>query len=483
MFCGILVPVADLDGYIRVSRVAGRAGDSFISPAVQLERMTQHADLYGHRILAVHEELDVSGGRDDRPLWQHMLRRVETGETGGVIVARIDRFSRSLVGALNAIERIEQAGGVIVSVNEQFDTTTPIGRAIMRILLVLAELYREEAARSFRESRERAVQRGVHIVVRPPFGYRRGDSGVLEPDENAQMAAEMFDRRAAGEPLAAIARWLNEMGATTSLGGRWTSTGLLQLFENPAYMGQARSGDIVNDDAHDPLVSSEVWEAAQRAKTRPGYRLRRTLLSGLLRCSGCRYSCTGGGTKAYYCKRRHGSGECSEPAQIAQWMIDEHVVAEFFERLGDLQFGMQEQDAVLSVLRAELAKAEHELELWRDDVSIQELGRDVYVGGLRSRVETRDRAKAEVTRLIADRAAHSPLDLDPVQLQLLWPTLSVAEKRDVLASAIRCIFLRRGRGNVADRVHIVWRSDPDVELPRPARMGVIRPFVFPDQER
>ncbi len=475
--------MADLDCYVRVSRVSGRAGDSFISPALQRERCEQHAALHAHRIIQVHEELDVSGGRDDRPLWQHMLRRVESGETGGVIVARIDRFSRSLVGALNAIERLETAGGVIISVNEQFDTTTPMGRAVMRILLVIAELYREEAAKGFRVSRERAVERGVHITTRPPFGYRRGADGRMEPDANAPLVTEMFDRRAAGEALAVIATWLNDAKVTTALGGRWTSAAVLQLLENPAYTGQARSGDIVNETAHPALTDVDTFEAAQLAKTRSGHRQRRSLLAGLVRCAGCRYSLTGGGTRNYYCHRKHGAGICGEPAQVSQRLLDEHVTDAFFDRIGQLDFGVQERDEQLVAVRAVLAKSERELMLWRDDQEIQELGRDVYVAGLRTRAESRDRAQSDVTRMVAERATHAQLPLDPVALAELWPTLSTAERREVMAGAITCVFLRRGRGNVAGRVHFVWRGDPAVELPRPARMGEIRSFVFPGDDK
>lgn len=474
--------MADLDCYVRVSRVSGRAGDSFISPALQRERCEQHAALHGHRIIAVHEELDVSGGRDDRPLWQHMLSRVEAGETGGVIVARIDRFSRSLVGALNAIERLETAGGVIISVNEQFDTSTPMGRAVMRILLVIAELYREEASKGFRVARERAVARGVHIATRPPFGYARGQDGRMEAGEHAETVTEMFARRAAGEPLATIAAWLNDAEVTTALGGRWTSAAVLQLLENPAYTGQARSGDIVNDEAHPALVDPVTFAAAQLAKSRSGYRQRRTLLAGLVRCAGCRYALTGGGTRNYYCHRRHGAGVCGEPAQVSQRLLDEHVVGVFFDRLQARSYGVQERDERLLMLRAELARAERELELWRDDEEIAAIGRDVYVGGLRARAELRDLAQAEVVQAVAERVAHSSLPLEPEGLRALWPELPVAEQREVLGAAIGCIFLRRGRGMVADRAHVVWRGDQDVMLPAPAKMGEIVPFVFPSDD-
>jgi DNA invertase Pin-like site-specific DNA recombinase len=94
---------AKVDGYLRVSRVAGREGESFISPEVQRKRIQSWAELHGVQIVHWWEELDQSGRRRDRPMFQEALRRCEVGETGGIVVARLDRFARSAVDALEAV--------------------------------------------------------------------------------------------------------------------------------------------------------------------------------------------------------------------------------------------------------------------------------------------------------------------------------------------------------------------------------------------
>ena len=83
-----------MDGYIRVSRVAGREGESFISPEVQRAKIAGCGELHGVEIVHWWEELDQSGKRRDRPMFQKALARCESGETGGIIVARLDRFAR-----------------------------------------------------------------------------------------------------------------------------------------------------------------------------------------------------------------------------------------------------------------------------------------------------------------------------------------------------------------------------------------------------
>jgi DNA invertase Pin-like site-specific DNA recombinase len=109
-----------LVGYVRVSDVAGRSGASFISPAIQWERIAAWCSLYNARLQDVLEELDESGGRADRPLLMQAIQRVETGLSDGIIVAKLDRFGRSFKDALEHIERIDRAGGRLISVQDQF---------------------------------------------------------------------------------------------------------------------------------------------------------------------------------------------------------------------------------------------------------------------------------------------------------------------------------------------------------------------------
>jgi site-specific DNA recombinase len=73
-----------IDGYVRVSQVAGREGDSFMSPRVQREQLEAWAERNGASLAHVFEELDESGGRADRPLLEAAIKRVEDGDTDGV---------------------------------------------------------------------------------------------------------------------------------------------------------------------------------------------------------------------------------------------------------------------------------------------------------------------------------------------------------------------------------------------------------------
>ncbi|HYN50325.1 MAG TPA: recombinase family protein [Thermoleophilaceae bacterium] len=128
-----------IDGYVRVSQVRGRAGERLISSLEQRAQIEGWARLHGAAVGEVFEELDESGARADRPLLERALQRIEAGTSHGLVVARLDRFGRSLIDGLAAIERIRRAGGTSVSVQDGFDLTTETGRLIMRIMLAMGE--------------------------------------------------------------------------------------------------------------------------------------------------------------------------------------------------------------------------------------------------------------------------------------------------------------------------------------------------------
>src|SRR5687767_8952971 len=132
--------------YARVSDVRGREGPGFISEAEQFAKNRSYSETYDHTILEEGVDLDVSGGVMSRPTFDGFLERVKAGDAEGIIVARLNRFARSNVGALEAIETIESAGGVLISVDEQIDSSTPAGRFLRAILFAAAEWERERIA-------------------------------------------------------------------------------------------------------------------------------------------------------------------------------------------------------------------------------------------------------------------------------------------------------------------------------------------------
>jgi site-specific DNA recombinase len=475
-----------LDGYIRVSRVGGREGDSFISPDVQRERIAAKAASKGWTVNWLPDELDQSGGRLARPVFQSALERVERGESAGIIVAKLDRFARSMPDAVSSIKRLEDAGGILVSVADDLDTSTPVGRFGRSIMFALAELELERIRDGWDTARARAVGRGVHVSPHVPVGYLRADDKRLTPDPVAAPAVlEAFQRRADGAGLTEIGRGLADRGVRTSAGGAvWTPRAVAALLRRRTYLGEARSGEHVQADAHPAIISRALWEAAQAPqRANRGQQQAGHLLSGLLRCSGCRYcmvGSTGGrGQQTYRCNGgQHAMGTCQHRAGGTAALVDAYVVEQFLQRAASVTVEAAGATEGLDDALADLAAAEASLSAYRDDPAILDaLGRDRFIEGLQVRVAAVEDATAAVAAAhVAPLPAGVPAGAD---IAAVWPDLSVQDRRDLLAASIDAVVLapaNRRAVPVSERCIVFWAGTAPTDLPRRGSQEALRAF-------
>jgi len=471
-----------MDGYIRVSRVGGRSGDSFISPQVQRDAITRWASAHGVAIDAWHEDLDQSGGKMRRPAFDELLARIESRETDGVVVAKLDRFGRSLVGSLEALKRIDDAGAKFVSASESFDTSTPVGKLVMRMMLSLAEFELDRVRENWKVAQQRAVQRGIHIASKVPTGYVRGADGRLElHPEFADAVAEVFHMRAAGASWRELSAFLNARGVVGPYDSpHWRTRAVTHLITNPVYLGEARSGSFVNRGAHPAIVDRATWEAAQAARgdSTPRDGNGGALLSGLIRCAGCRYLMKADsmrlrdGTKArvYRCRGEHAMGTCESRAAALASVIEPFVVDRFFAFHGDLVGELTTDDDFIAAGQA-LVAAEAELDDYlANDALVSVVGIDRFNAGARTRQEAVERAAREL-------AALRPATATSVDINVAWRDADTSQRRKLLASAFDAVILRSGKGvPISDRVVILRRGEMDDSFPRRGRRPPLRPY-------
>jgi site-specific DNA recombinase len=462
-----------LDGYIRVSRVGGREGENFIAPDVQRDRITAYAAAYGHDVVHWEQDLDETGGRMERPGFERVMDRIRTGKTDGIIVARLDRFARTNVGAHQAVVEIERHGAVLISVAEQIDSGTVAGRFVRAIFFAQAEMERERIREGWAAAQERAVDRGVHITARVPAGYKRGPGGRLELDEDAApVVRDVFRQRAQGAPFSTLARLLEDGGVKSSAGSpRWMVSSVQKLLANPVYTGEARHGAKRNADAHPAIVTQAEWRAAQAAKSvRPLRTDGGALLAGLARCEACGYVLKPAATRiggekvrTYRCRGDHATGACPAPCMVLAGKLEPFVVERFLDALGPR--GVLAQPVATSAERDDarraLEDAEAEFEYWIHHMSPRDLGDDAYRTGADTR---RNRVRDAQDALDAlDGGGH---DLPPAaELRDAWPTLTIAERRRLLAAGVDAVLVRRGR-DLAGRVRVLWHGEAGVDARR-----------------
>ena len=463
-----------LDGYIRVSRVGRRDGDSLISPAVQREAIEGWVRFKGAELVEIHTDLDQSGGRLDRPGIRKIMARIMAGETEGIVVAKLDRFARSLTGALETIRQLDEQGAVLVSVAEGLDPTTPAGKMMLRVMLTMAEFELDRVRESWNDSRRRAVARGAAPVSTVPTGYLRRPDGRLSLDpELSQHVAQGYRMRAAYRSWPEIIEYFTENSVASSLGTTvWSQSSLLNLFRNRAYLGEAASGEYVNRTAHEPLIDRATWELAQRTRTLASLRSRHpALLTGLLRCQGCRHPMKTGGRLAhsgefrhlYCCAGKDRASACEPRRSIPAASIEPHVVKRFFELYerssqrhcaGPQQIAAAEAALLAAEARLDRAKAP----------AVARLAKGLL-----------DSAREELIGL-----ARSRLLPAPAALRRRWSSLPATERRRCLALAIDAVFLRPDCGrDLADRVLVLPFGSGPAELPLKGRSRRCSPYPWP----
>jgi site-specific DNA recombinase len=470
----------NLDAYIRVSQVGGRSGDSFISPTVQRERIESWVRVHGHTLTWHEPELDASGGTMSRPVFERIMERVRGGESDGVIVAKLDRFARTLVGALSTLEEFERHNAVLVSVADNIDLSTPMGKAFLRILLVFAELERDRITESWDSATQNAIARGIHIAKFTPTGYTRGPDKRLQPNDEAPAIREAFRMRAAHKHLTEVARRLDETAPRPN-DGRWTRAKVDRIIKNRVYRGDAYRGQHVNRNAHPAIVSEAEWHAANhvpvRARPRSGSP---SLLGGLVRCAGCRYllaphkqRVTKTGVKApdYRCRTIHGAGECPAPASVNGHKLDKYVETLWRARMAQEAISVRHNSDALQAATETLTAAEEELAAFAADLTARRLLGDRYHVALQTRVDAVSEAQANIRSNLGPTSDS--------QLIEGYEDLALEDRRRILGSSINTVIVKRGdaRLPLQHRVTVLWRGEGPEDLPRRGRdNGPIRSY-------
>ena len=441
------------DGYVRVSRVAGRNGESFISPDEQRAAIEAWARSTKTTILEWHTDLDQSGGTLERPAFSLALERCRSGVTGGIVAAKLDRLTRSVVGLASLLEDAEERGYNLVALDLALDLHSSNGELVANLIGSVAQWERKRRRDDWAVAQRNAVERGVPNG-RAPRGYRKRPDGRLEIDEEAvAKVRDAFRRRAAGETFASIGR---------SYG--WSHSTARQILANPTYLGAVRSGPHVTEKAHPAIISEEEFRAANAARTlspaATGDLTRERLLQGLARCHGCgrtlkvvhRKRADGTRVSSYFCKDA-ASEPCPERAYVHADDLDAYV-AEFFAAALSRERHLIDVVAAgrdLEEAQLEQEKARAELHAFVENAAA--LDAALFQRGLDSRQRRFDEAQARVSDLAA-RVSRIPAG---GSLPTLWERFSVSERREVLAGFVGRVVVSRGASSeLASHVVVEW---------------------------
>jgi len=247
-----------------------------------------------------------TGGNMDRPALKRLLADIEAGRVNCVVVYKVDRLSRSLLDFARMMETFEKHGVSFVSVTQQFNTNTSMGRLMLNVLLSFAQFEREIISERTRDKIAAARRKGKWSGGMPILGYDVAPGGgklLVNEDEAARVRA-IFELYLEHQSLIETVKALDARGWTTK---RWTTkkgherggkpfnkNSLFHLLTNVLYLGKITYKDEVFEGEHPAIVDAEIFRCVQALLRRNGQsggkHVRNrygALLKGLLYCRPC----------------------------------------------------------------------------------------------------------------------------------------------------------------------------------------------------
>ncbi|MDR0861953.1 MAG: recombinase family protein [Oscillospiraceae bacterium] len=335
----------------------------------------------------IYADKGYSGSTTERPEFQRLLGDVRNGKVGRIITYRLDRISRSVLDFANLCDMFSRCGVSFNSTQERFDTSTPMGKAMLNIAMVFAQLERETIQGRIKDNYYSRGEKGMYLGGPAPFGFTKTEmkteSGRLKMLAEEPKAAATLTRvyeMYAGDllSLGAIARQLNEEGVASPNGGRWDSCKISRVLRNPVsvmadaavyryyrergckftnelsdfalgkgcYLYGKREGherkytDVTGHTLslapHDGIIPSEIFLACQRRldgnkQIDNRRKSELTWLTGLIKCEKCGYSVvpksSNNGKYTYlYCTGKTNVGCCDVKTNLGRLSAVEAAV-------------------------------------------------------------------------------------------------------------------------------------------------------------
>lgn len=262
----------------------------------------------------VFTDAGYSGKNTDRPAFQDMMQRVKNGEFSHILVWKIDRISRNLLDFSSMYATCKSLRVIFVSKNEQFDTSTAMGEAMLKIILVFAELERNMTSERVSATMISRANDGHWNGGRVPFGYffdKISKTFAIKNDE-AAVIHNIYDTYEREHSVVNTTQIINESGSRSRRGYKWTPTTTNIILRNPFYVGVLRynrqsesqstfklkdkSEWIIIPDHHPAIIGKKQFELCatwlkknQRIHGVAGHSQRKNIhiFAGLIHCGYC----------------------------------------------------------------------------------------------------------------------------------------------------------------------------------------------------
>lgn len=294
--------------YVRVSTKYQIDKDSL---PLQRKKLKEYCKMYDIEEYQIFEDDGYSAKNTDRPNFQKMMASIRQGDYTHLIVWKVDRVSRNLLDFSTMYQELKERKVTFISLNEQFDTSTPMGGAMLKIILIFAELEREMTSERVTAVMLDRAENGLWNGNRPPLGYVLDrQTMLLSPDPDEKETVKMiFDLYEKLRSCRKVARFLQQNGISPKFHDEWLPEYIRRTLRNTVYIGtytynryefhgnkRPENEWIIKENNHPAIISRDQFDRCneildKNATSRDVSELRQTkhvhVFGGKLACNLC----------------------------------------------------------------------------------------------------------------------------------------------------------------------------------------------------
>lgn len=221
------------------------------------------------------EDGGYSGGNIERPGLKNLIREIELGRIDVVVVYKLDRLTRSLVDFVKLMEIFEKHKVTFVSVTEHFNTTTPMGRLTLNMMLSFAQFEREMTGERIRDKVKASKRKGMWMGGNPPLGYDVEDRKLVINKQEAKIVNFCFAHFLKHGSIVQLVKECEERCYQTKswttqtnrkrLGRKIDANVISRMLRNPVYKGVVEFKGEIFDGEHEAIIAPEFWDRVQIA--------------------------------------------------------------------------------------------------------------------------------------------------------------------------------------------------------------------------
>ena len=248
---------------------------------------------------ALYDDGGYSGGTMDRPALKRLIADIEAGQVDVVVVYKVDRLTRALSDFAKLVEVFDRREVSFVSITQQFNTTTSMGRLTLNVLLSFAQFEREVIGERVRDKIAASKKKGMWMGGQPPLGYDVKDRKLVVNEAEAETVRHIFDRYLELKSVLALQEEIVSEGIRSKRRVRSDGTvygnqvlgrgALYQMLQNRIYRGEITHKGSAYPGQHSAIIDQDLWDRVQatlaenRVERASGARGKQpSLLTGLL---------------------------------------------------------------------------------------------------------------------------------------------------------------------------------------------------------